>query len=299
MASWAFPFNFCFIKWLFSRDLHYLRSGITAARRITPGTNSHLRVPRLRSPPSPEFPFPHSSPPYHKASREWGEPSAGQQTRSNPPARGTALSPPPPPQTFLPLPKPPSRTPQPVTPTRSSTTATTHAARGGEGRKREGGSGTRGRAGPSAPYAPRRPQAPTRGGAARRRGLGSPLPHPPPHPHRFLLTRCRSRPLPAATRPYPSRGSRPRSPRCDRGPSRPRLSGQGPGEDKSLTGRSSAAQTETKAQRTPKRGFGEGGSQPSDLLFPIPAGMKPDGTADPPRPDPPARSCAAPFRSYK
>lgn len=221
-----------------------------------------------------------------------------KRAATRPPA--APLSPrPPPPQTFLPLPKPPSRTPQPVTPTRSSTTATTHAARGGEGRKREGGSGTRGRAGPSAPYAPRRPQAPTRGGAARRRGLGSPLPQPPPHPHRFLLTRCRSRPLPAAIRPYPSRGSRPRSPRCDRGPSRPRLSGQGPGEDKSSTGRSSAAQTETKAQRTPKRGFGEGGSQPSDLLFPIPAGMKPDGTAGPPRPDPPARSCAAPFRSYK
>lgn len=193
MASRAFPFNFCIIKWLFSRDLHYLRSGITAVRRITPGTNSHLRVPYLRTPPWTEFPFPHSS---REAGRERGEPSAGQQTRSSPPARGTMLSPPPapPPRSKAAQPNGSTCTPHPELNGR-------HDARGagGEGgkRKQEGGSGTRGRAGPSAPYVPRRPQAPTRGGSSTAPGprIAPPPPTAPPPPVSPHAT-----PSPAATR---------------------------------------------------------------------------------------------------
>lgn len=192
MASWAFPFNFCFIKWLFSRDLHYLRSGITAARRITPGTNSHLRVPRLRSPPSPEFPFPHSSPPYHKASREWGR-AVGRTTNAQQPARPRHRSLPAPPPSNLP---PRSKAAQPGASTRNPHPELNdrHDARGAGGRREEAGRGerhTRPRRALSAIRAPPPAGANTRGGRTAPGPRVAPpppaAPPPPVSPHAMPL----------------------------------------------------------------------------------------------------------------
>lgn len=232
MASRAFPFNFCIIKWLFSRDLHYLRSGITAVRRITPGTNSFKGALFTNSPMN-GIPLP----PLFPRGRQGAGGAVGRTTNAQQPARPRhyALSAPRPPASFQSRPAerlnlyPPPRAQRPPRRTRRG---------GGRGERgsRKGGAAHAAGPGPQRRTCPAARRRQHEGGAARHQGPGSPLPHPPPHPHRFLLTRHRPRPPPAAARPYPSRGSRPRSPRCDRGPSWPRLSRQGPREDKNSTG---------------------------------------------------------------
>lgn len=136
MASRAFPFNFCIIKWLFSRDLHYLRSGITAVRRITPGTNSFKGALFTNSPMN-GIPLP----PLFPRGRQGAGGAVGRTTNAQQPARPRhyALSAPRPPASFQSRPAerlnlyPPPRAQRPPRRTR----------RGGGGGKEEAGRGER------------------------------------------------------------------------------------------------------------------------------------------------------------
>lgn len=274
-----------------------LKLDVTVSTRVTPEINYNLRISCLHTTPSEYTNPPPQSP---APSKELAAAAAAASHTRSPRSRVQNAAPP------------------------SAASTTTHAAAGGEGGRGGGRPRTRPRrrhrAGANPQGHPRTrprrqggarppPPAGAKVGAQRRRGPASggtgcpsptrrglpapppPLPSPsplppPPSPPRRL----------AATGPYPSRGSRPRSPRCDKGPSWPRLPHRA--QEKTKLGKGARALRKRKQKLSGRRrdapakadrGFSGG-------FFPVPAGMRRDRRRRPARAQ---LACSLPLRSAR